>query len=195
MKIYVIENTVSGKCYVGITRRSLEARWAEHKEESNREKPRRAISMAIKKYGAESFLIKEVATADSWDSLCQAESELIKTLGTLSPRGYNMTSGGDGCPGLSVESLNKMKEKCRLFRHTKKTKELISKAGLGRKHTDEAKAKISAGHKGKKLTDEHRKKLSEAKKGKRMAERTEEHKRKISEGLRRAHARRKKENK
>lgn len=191
MKIYLITNTKNGKKYVGITRRSISERWAEHLEESRRGRSKRALTMALRKYGQDSFLIEQIGEAENWDSLCAAEVELIESIGTKAPNGYNMTDGGDGSIGLCPEALERMKEKCRASRHTEETKRLISEAGKGRKHSTEAKQKISSARKGKPLSEEHRQKLAIAKIGKKRPDRSPEHCQKISDGLRAAHKRRK----
>ena len=190
MKIYMIQNSVNGKSYVGITRRSLAERWSEHLEEARGARSSRALTQAIRKYGESAFSIQLLGEAEDWDSLCAAEVELIQLLGTKAPGGYNLTNGGDGAVGLCEEALARMREKCRKLRHSEETKKKISEAGLGRKHSEEAKAKISAGHSGKVLSEEHKEKLSAAKMGKKRPNRSEEHCRKISEGLRAAHKRR-----
>jgi group I intron endonuclease len=191
MKIYLITNSKNGKRYVGLTTRSIAERWAEHLEDARGCRSRRALALAIRKYGVEAFSVEQIAEADDWDSLCAAEIELIDSLGTKAPNGYNMTDGGEGVIGLCAESLERMRKKCRQLRHSDETKMKIGAAGRGRKVSEEAKAKISAGHTGKVLSQEHRDKLSAAKLGKKMPVRSDEHKRKISEGLRAAHKRRK----
>jgi len=191
MKVYLITNLRNGKKYVGITRRSLSKRLSEHIEMSRRKSISTALASAIRKYGVEAFEIKKIGEAEDWVSLCDAEKDFIKSLNTKAPFGYNMTDGGDGVAGLSEESMQRMRDKCRSNRHTPEAKMKISIAGLGRKHTEEAKARISAAHKGKYLTAEHRAKLSAAKLGKKRSLRSEEHKRRISEGLKAAHKRRK----
>ncbi len=191
MKIYLITNNVNGKRYVGLTSRSVSERWAEHLEEARGSRSQRALTLAIRKYGVPAFTIEQIAEADDWDSLCVAEVDLIESLGTKAPLGYNMTDGGEGCRGLCDEALGRMREKCRKLRHTTESRQKISEAGTGRIVSDETKARISDKHSGKVLSQEHRQKLSLAKTGKKMPVRSEEHKRKISEGLRAAHARRK----
>lgn len=191
MKIYLITNLVNGKSYVGITRRSVDERWAEHLQDASGAKSRRALTNAIRKYGVSAFNIEEIGKADDWDSLCAAEIELIESLQTKVPAGYNMTNGGDGARGLCNEALERMRDKCKMHRHSVETKLKISAAGKGRKVSDETRRKISERHIGKTLTVEHKEKLSAAKLGKKMPPRSDEHKRKISEGLRAAHKRRK----
>lgn len=191
MKIYLITNTSNGNRYVGLTSRSIAERWAEHVEESRGSRSRRALTLAIRKYGISAFTIAQIAEAEDWDSLCAAEVELIESLGTKAPFGYNMTDGGEGAVGLSEEALERMREKCRKLRHTPEARQKISEAGRGRVMSEETKVKIAIKHSGKTLTPEHRHKLSQAKVGKKRPVRSDEHKRKISEGLRAAHARRK----
>ena len=92
---YKITNLVNGKVYIGITARGTPSRWAEHLYEA-KAKARSALHRAINKYGSDAFLVTVVGTADSWSDLCALECLLITEHKCLSPRGYNMTSGGDG---------------------------------------------------------------------------------------------------
>lgn len=190
MHLYLIICSANGKLYVGITSRSVRERFAEHLAEARQGKKRPLLN-AIRKYGAECFSVHEVLAAETWESLCEHEKELIALLNTKPPFGYNVTDGGDGVVGLSsdLRSLIALKNKGR--KHTLETKRKISESSRGRKHTDESRRKLSEAHKGKKLSDQHKLKLSRAHKGKKMKPRTKEHASKISEGLRRSWARRK----
>ncbi len=190
MHLYLIRCAANGKCYVGITSRSVQERFAEHLAEARQGKKRPLLN-AIRKYGPECFSVREVLSAESWRSLCEHEKRLIAMLNTKPPFGYNITDGGDGVVGLAPElrSLIALKNKGR--KHTDEVKRKISETSKGRRHTDQSRQKLSEAHKGKKLSDEHRRKLSEAHKGKKMKPRSKEHAAKISEGLRRAWARRK----
>jgi len=189
MKLYVITNRVNGKKYVGITSVSIKRRWQAHVQGASAGE-KRALCAAIRKYGKESFQIEEAGSADSWDSLCEKERELIASLKTLGPGGYNQTAGGDGVVDLPIETRNRISELNRGRHHSESAIRKIGLASKGHKVSPEVRAKISKAHKGKTLSTEHRAKLSAAKMGKKMP-RTPEHSAKISEGLRRAWARKK----
>lgn len=95
-KIYKIERTESGSCYVGMTQQLLKQRWSEHCSRA-RKGSDRAIHRAIRKYGPEAFIIDVIDSADTLDEAFMKEVEWIKRLGTFSDRKhYNSTKGGDG---------------------------------------------------------------------------------------------------
>lgn len=195
MNLYLITNTKNGKMYIGITRRQIAERWAEHLEDARGTKSKRALAQAIRKYGEDAFKVVVLETAEDWPALCEAETFYITVVGTKVPNGYNMTDGGDGNKGMCAEALERMHAKCKNLRHTEEAKQRIGAAGKGRIVSAETRAKISAGHAGKTLTPEHRAKLAAAKLGKKRPPRSAEHSRKIAEGLVRAHQRRRDESK
>ena len=93
MIVYVIENKLNSKRYVGQTVRSIEERW---KENCKRTSDCSAIANAIQKYGKKNFIINTVYIATSTEELNKKEQYFIKELNTLKPNGYNLTTGGLG---------------------------------------------------------------------------------------------------
>jgi group I intron endonuclease len=184
--LYLVE-APNGKRYIGITSRSIADRWFEHLQESRASRANRAISNAIRKYGAHSFMVSELARAESWQALCAAERQAIEQYGTFAPEGYNLTRGGDGFTGQhSVETRQKMRA-AHLARppRTEEHRRNLSIALTGKRHPPEVIAKILATKRGRPFTDaqhrglasmhaknlgrvpsvEHRQKISAAKKG------------------------------
>ena len=98
--IYAITNLINGKQYVGLTTTSLEERWDRHLEQVSR-KEASLIHKAITLFGEENFTLEQIAHASSIKELRVKERELIQTLNTLTPNGYNVTLGGEvgGAPG------------------------------------------------------------------------------------------------
>lgn len=188
---YMITNQINGKVYIGVTSRTIEQRFLEHIAESKRTRRVCAIHLAIRKYGEHQFKIVEIACAFSREDLSDLERVLIRERGTNAPNGYNLTMGGDGVLGLSVEIRAKISDKWRGRKHTQESRRLISEAGCRRVVSESTKAAISKKHSGKKLSQAHREKLSASKVGKKMPPRSEIHKAKISAGLVLAHARKK----
>jgi group I intron endonuclease len=92
----------SGKSYIGISNKTLEARWAKHVEHACGKRNAGALYAALRKYGIESFTRVVLAEADDWGALCAMEIEAIKSHGTLAPGGYNLTVGGEGFVGLRI---------------------------------------------------------------------------------------------
>ena len=71
-------------------------RWEAHVQESER-KPRNEclyLNNAIRKYGAHSFQIDVIFTAETIHLLNEAEERLIIEYNTLAPHGYNLRNGG-----------------------------------------------------------------------------------------------------
>lgn len=135
--LYLVE-APNGKRYVGITSRSIADRWFEHLQESRCSRANRAISNAIRKYGAVAFTIKELDRASSWQELCQKERAAIQQFNTFAPAGYNVTRGGDGFTG----------------KHTAETIAKMRVAHLGKIKTTETRKKLSIAHTGKKIPPE-----------------------------------------
>ncbi len=91
MIIYKITNKITNKLYIGLTTRSLDQRWKEHKKIGNQYS---LIKKEIQKYGEENFKIEEIDECSSIADLNQREEFWIQELNTLAPNGYNLTTGG-----------------------------------------------------------------------------------------------------
>jgi len=81
----------SGKSYIGQTIKSVQKRFKDHCS------PRsqcRLLLRAIQKYGADNVRVELITTVDTQEKADDTETELIKFFGTLSPNGYNLTTGG-----------------------------------------------------------------------------------------------------
>lgn len=94
----------SGKSYIGITMHDTEKRLTEHVKRAFSLRARGPLHAAIRKYGLDAFTQEILGRADEWSELCAMEKVAIETHQTLSPLGYNMTSGGDGVTGMSEEA-------------------------------------------------------------------------------------------
>lgn len=96
--VYLIENLVNGKKYVGKTTLSLKRRWISHKADARRGS-RHPIHRAIRWYSPQNFFIKIIARCNSPEELNATERKFIAELETHTSRGkgYNATWGGDGC--------------------------------------------------------------------------------------------------
>lgn len=85
----------SNKMYVGQTKKKVpQKRWKQHCQPSSTGCT--ALKNAITKYGAENMTF-EVIEECSDEFLNDQEHHWIRELGTLSPHGYNLTTGGDFC--------------------------------------------------------------------------------------------------
>ena len=165
--IYLRTNKINGKKYVGLTT-DLKARQAEWKC-LKQPYAGNVINNARKKYGIDAFDFEILKECED-EELDYWEKYYIKELNTKKPYGYNMTEGGDGCPG---------------YIHSEETRKKISDANKGRKFSEEHKRHISESKKGLKHTAEQNKKHSERMKCEKNPfwgkQHTEETKRKISE--------------
>lgn len=151
-EIYILNNIKNNKKYVGQTTRLSNKRIKSHIRKKS------IIGLALKKYGEESFqkfifFVPEFLLDDF-------EVELIKKLDCISPKGYNLDSGG-----------NKNKHHCN------ETKKKISESHkgkiIGKVHSEEWKNKLSKRMSGKnnpqygkKYTKETKEKMSNSQSGK-----------------------------
>ena len=134
--LYTITNSINAKQYVGITV-NVGRRWIEHKSGRGS----KLVWQAIGKYGIES-LVFDVMCEGCEKDIKQLEILLIKHLNTKAPRGYNLTTGGEGAVGCkpSKSTRKKMSES-----------HLGSRNSMyGKKHTKETREKIREKRKGSK---------------------------------------------
>lgn len=123
MLVYMIENRINGKKYVGITKRSLQERLKGHCRKASREKAASDsyVCRAIHKHGIKNFEITQIDSAQSIDELYVKEKQWISSLGTYGKTGYNQTLGGEGTHGRfhSDQTKAKIREKAiERFTHT-----------------------------------------------------------------------------
>lgn len=135
--IYIVENLINGKAYVGQTMYP-EFRWKKHKK-AGLDCPH--LHRAIRKYGRKSFDFSLIQRCENLEEANTQEVYWISTLTTLSPNGYNLKEGGLGGGPDSLETREKKR---------------LSKLGernsfYGRNHSDESKDRISASKTGKKI--------------------------------------------
>ena len=114
--IYKITNAINDKSYIGLTINDAEKRFKKHKSMiySN---GCSALYNAFKKYGIENFTVETIYSTDDKKELMRLEKLYISKFNTISPNGYNLTTGGENC------------------KVTNETKVKISKALKGRKVT------------------------------------------------------------
>ena len=171
--IYILENKVNGKKYVGKTKLAFGKRLKRHRKSHS------LIGNALRKYGTDNFKVTLVEIPN--ENLSEKEIESIKEYNSKYPYGYNLTDGGDSPPLCFGNKWNL--GKTLTDEHKRSISEGLKgkRKGLrGKPHTQETRKKISDGNKGKLLTEETKKKISEARKGCKF---TEEHKANISMAL------------
>lgn len=85
------------KAYIGKTKKGIEHRVKQHVSNAiNNRGKSPLVENAIRKYGSQNITYEVLGIKDSEDELSSLEIELIAKHNTLSPNGYNLTSGGDG---------------------------------------------------------------------------------------------------
>lgn len=109
MYIYLIQNKLDGKCYVGQTIGNVKYRWSEHKCMSAK-KCKSYLRNAIRKHGEDAFTVTTIDTARSTDELNERERYWIETLRACVPHGYNIEIGGKSGPIVSDASKRNMSE-------------------------------------------------------------------------------------
>lgn len=95
--VYEIENSENGKCYIGITKKTIEQRLWEHIRDSKSDSFY-ALHSAIRKYGPEKFEIRTLEEVETLSEAQDLECVYIEEWGTYSnssPGGYNMSYGGE----------------------------------------------------------------------------------------------------
>jgi hypothetical protein len=90
-KVYLVTHKASGKMYVGATARKVRARLVSHL----REPQSPLIHRALNKYGLAAFDVRVVDTALTRAELFRKEAGYVKFYDCKSPKGYNLTDGGE----------------------------------------------------------------------------------------------------
>lgn len=108
--IYLIENKINEKKYVGKTYNSIEHRWKEHLRDFRKERnKKRPLYEAMMKYGPENFIISELEYCEN----CEDREKYWINYYNTYHNGYNATLGGDGklyFPISDEEVIQKYKE-------------------------------------------------------------------------------------
>ncbi len=183
MQVYLIQNMINGKCYVGQTIRDLDKYFSEnitYALAGSSAKP--LLYRAIRKYGKDKFTVHCLRECANKEELDEVEKDFIKLFGTRDPMfGYNCTDGGDGVHGLvhSESSKNKMRasnkgisDKCREAQKSylanrifsEEHRNNLSKSRKGIKFSDDQLSNMAAAQLGKKHTAERRMNQSMAQK-------------------------------
>lgn len=99
--IYKISNTINEKVYIGVTSRTIEERFKEHKYRIE-ERNNIHLYQAMKKYGADKFYIEQIDTANTIEEMYQKEKYYIQKYDSFN-NGYNLTLGGEGVTKLALD--------------------------------------------------------------------------------------------
>ena len=184
--IYILENKINKKCYVGQTTILFKYRFKQHIKSNS------VIGKTLRKYGIDNFdkiLIEDVPE----EKLNELEIEYIQKYNSVYPNGYNLTFGGEGGK-LSEETKKKMSEakkgKHLSEEHKRKIGEANKLSLKGNHLSEETKRKISEAISGennpmygKHHSEEHKEKLSKANIGKHHSEETKRKMGKAHKGM------------
>lgn len=95
--IYIITNLVIQKKYIGLTTTGVEQRWIEHRAYSKRGSDKgHPLYQDLLDYGVDSFTVTHIACCKNLSDLKVTERNLIAQEQTMTPNGYNLSSGGEG---------------------------------------------------------------------------------------------------
>lgn len=93
--IYKITNLINQKVYIGLTYRTIEIRWREHKSRAFNNWPGYLYN-SIRKHGIQNFFIEQIDIGFD-EELKIKEQYWINYYDSANPKkGYNLTLGGDG---------------------------------------------------------------------------------------------------
>ena len=94
--IYLVTHAESGKQYVGLTIQTLERRWTYHLQQARAGhiKGDDSLHAAIREHGAEAFTMVQIDSGTTKVNLEKKERQWIKAHDTLTPTGYNISTGG-----------------------------------------------------------------------------------------------------
>lgn len=133
--IYLIENIVNNKKYIGQTK-DLHKRMKYHSKDKDRGRFQSPLYEEVNSYGEEYFIVTEIETV-SKDIADDRERFWIKHYNTMSPNGYNLTSGGENGKEYATVTKSrigeKTKERWRDPEIAMRMKEGLRKTGLSQK--------------------------------------------------------------
>ena len=151
IKIYLITNQINGKKYVGQTSRTINRRFWEHANNKNS-----LIGQAIRKYGQENFTIEKIDMCGTVEQANELEQYYIALYNTITPNGYNLTSGGQYCIPSEETHQNMSRGQKRRYERQEEH-EKSSRAQKRRAQTPLGRAQLlAASQKSKELADEKR---------------------------------------
>jgi group I intron endonuclease len=106
--VYKLTCRETGKSYIGVSNNPKRRLW-EHRKEA-RLNPKFVIHHAMRKHGPDTFDMTVLCESnDKKHAYELLEPQFIKEHNTLVPHGYNMTTGGEGSPTLTISDETRRK--------------------------------------------------------------------------------------
>lgn len=93
-EIYKVTNLINNKVYIGLTTQGIKKRWYQH---CHMLTGSTYLKRAINLYGSQNFIIEVIDIASTEQELQDLEIMYIAEYNSLSPNGYNLTTGGSYC--------------------------------------------------------------------------------------------------
>lgn len=153
--IYKITNNINNKIYIGQTTKNRATdRFSQHRYLAQHPEQERGVSYlhsSMAKYGVDNFTFTIVEEVDN-ELLNEREQYWIAFYGSLAPKGYNMTEGGEGTQGYSRPQTEEEKEKRRqsnkqFFINHPEAKEVLSRRTKELWEDDEYRKKVTESNK------------------------------------------------
>jgi group I intron endonuclease len=148
--VYKIENTITKKCYIGVTRRkNPQSRWTQHKQKISKGIGCPALQDAVKRYGIENFNFCVILECND-EILYEEEKRQIQEHNSQVPNGYNLTPGGEGGGFYGKKHSEESKQKIRVWKQNlllneKETQERNAQISREKMKTDVVRQKIREG--------------------------------------------------
>jgi len=134
--IYLIQNKINNKIYIGYTSKSLETRWKQHYNRAIKTSNNTPFYNAIRKYGKDCWEKKVIFECNEVVFVKQKEVEFISEYKSYF-NGYNATLGGDGNNGITMSKESNIKRSLAL-----KGKKKNFSTNLIKKHSEQTLLKL-----------------------------------------------------
>lgn len=173
---YIVTNKINGKQYVGMTTKTVKLRWEKGHLVKAENGSALLLHAEIRKHGKSNFRIRQLGSSPNLKSLREAEKQFIAQYGTFTPKGYNLTLGGNGGCGykFTEEQLRQLSKSHLGCKHTEESKKKIGQASKGRVHSAVVKEKMSQIQKAVWLRPGYKEKMSQSMKRSRQTETAKE---------------------
>jgi group I intron endonuclease len=142
--IYKITNSLTNKCYIGYTSKTVNTRWSQHIHRSFKKNLNCKFDNALRKYDVTNWNIEVLEENLSVAESKEKEMYYIQLFDSYN-NGYNSTLGGDGNTGIVMSAESNQKRSNAL-----KGKQKNYDRMHGKTHKEESKLKISQSHRGMK---------------------------------------------